>query len=232
MKLYLYLTFALPLFLISCSNYVTPGGPADLSAITDSSIADSYKARPAAKYPTRVAVVRVQENGYRSHTEKGNGNGAYSVITSSEIEQENDFESLRGLNQVKDLVRLNSLLLPSSLQSAKDLRVAAAKLHTDMVLLYTVDTDFYSNDLSVPLSVVSLGLSPTQKYNVKSTVSAILLDTRTGFVYGAVEELAEQKGLSTGWGKAQAMDQTRLDTERAAFEKSIKSVESLFKRLR
>lgn len=232
MKMIPYLTALLFPCLVSCSTYITPGGPADLSGITDASIADSFKAKPAAKHPSRIAVVRVQQSGYRSHTSEGKGRGAYSVLVSPDIETNKDMETINRLPGVRGAVRLNSLLLPDQLQSAKDLRVAAAKLQTDYVLLYTLDTSFRSNDVLKPLSVVTLGLSPTQSFRVTSSASALLMDTRTGFIYGAIEELSADSGLATGWGKSDAMDKVRLQTERAAFDKLLTSFAGMWKQLR
>lgn len=232
MKFYLFIAFSLPLFFASCATYTTPGGPANLSKISDPSIAGSFKAKPAAKFPARIAVVRVQQSGYRSHTSTGRGSGAFSIVSTSEIEKEEDFRKLQNLPRVAGVTKLNSLLLPRNLQSAKDIRVAAAKLHTDLVLLYTLDTKFRSNDLFKPLSVITLGLSPTQSYRVTSSAFAILMDTRTGYLYGAVEEQSADSGLATGWGKSDAMDRTRLNTERKALDKLISSFEKLWSRVK
>lgn len=230
-RLLLLLASILPCLFISCATYTTPGGPADLSSITESNIADSFKAKPAAKYPSRIALVRVQQSGYKSHTREGKGSGAYSVVSIPDIETEEDLIKIQQLPRIADVTRLNSLLLPNTLQSSKDIRVGAAKLRTDFVLLYTLDTKFRSNDLLAPLTVVSLGLSPTQSYRVTSSAAAVLIDTRTGYIYGAIEEQFADSGIATGWGKSQAMDKTRLDTERIALDKMLESFEGLWKRV-
>jgi hypothetical protein len=227
-----FLLAAISASLCSCATYVTPGGPANLSQITDSDIKDSYTAKPAATYPARIAVVRVQQSGYRSNTTEGKGAGAYSVLTTPDIETEEDFERIAKLPGVAAAVRLNSLLLPNDLQTAKDIRVAAAKLQTDHVLLYTLDTKFRTNDVLTPLSVVTLGLAPTQSFSVTSTASGILMDTRTGFIYGAIEDQGADSGMATGWGVSERMDGTRIRTERQSLNKLLDSFGSLWNTIR
>lgn len=225
-----YLPLVLAFLLASCATYTTPGGPADLSGITDVDIAESYKARPAAKTPSRIAFVRVQQSGYRSNTAEGKGSGAYSVVSTPDIETAADLDRIQSLPRVAGAARLNSLLLPKNLHSFKDIRVAAAKLQTDFVFLYTLDTQFRTDDKLAPLSVVSLGLSPNQLFQVTSTASAILLDTRTGYIYGAIEEQSVSSKYTSGWGVLLSMDQTRLDTERKALDKLLVSFEKMWRR--
>ena len=219
------------LFFSSCASYVTPGGPADLSGITDRDIAESFKKRPAAKYPANIALVRVQQKGYRSYSSEGRGHGAFSVVTNPEAESDEAIERLKSLPKVRGVARLNSLLIPTRLNSGEDIRRAAAKLQTDHVLLYTVDTKFRDRDVFKPLSAISLGLTPTQTFKVTSTVSALLLDTRTGYVHGTLEEQYAESGLATGWGKRDAIDAKRVKTEKQAVDKAIESFGDLWPRL-
>ncbi len=233
MKSLRYLLFALGVLgLTSCATYVTPDGPANLAAITDNDIAAGYKAKPAATYPANIAVVRVQQAGYRSYSAEGVGSGAFSVITSPDIESEQDLERLGALPGIQAVVRLNSLLLPSRLQSTKDIRVAASKLQTDFVLLYTIDTKFRSEDLSKPLTAVSLGIFSTRKFRVTSTASALLIDTRTGYVYGAIEEQSADSGIASAWGEAEHIDKVRRLTEREALDKLFESFRGIWRTVR
>lgn len=123
---------------------------------------------------------------------------------------------------------MNRLLLPERLQSDRELRTAAAALHADMILIYTIETDFHSEDQATPLSVVTLGLSPTVKVYVNTTVSALLMDTRTGYIYGLAEGVAHHDQTAAWWTNRDAVDQSRRKTERAAFEDLIGELESLW----
>ena len=211
----------------SCASYITPGGPADLGQIT----ADGRRASPAAKYPARIAVIQVQQSGYKSQTTTGVGTGAFSVVTKPDAGGEQDLMRLSGLPKVADAIRPTANQLPVRLDSAADLRTALEGMEVDHLLLYTLDTRFSSSDILRPLSVVSFGFSPTQKFQVTSSASAVLLDARSGHVYGSVEEITVDSGYSSGWGKRGAMDEQRLKTERESLNKLLESFDSLWRRM-
>ena len=207
------------------TSYVTPGGRADLTGITSFNMRESFEAKPAASFPAGIAAVRVQTPGYRNyHTEREGGvygSGRYSVVLVREVEDDADLERLGKLPEVRGFIGLNRLLLPTELRSDKELREAAARLKADMLLLYTFDTSFHDNDQSVALNLVTLGLSPTRKVFVRVAATALLIDTRTGFVYAAIES-NEKRDLRTNvWESNQTADRARRDAEQAAFKKLV-----------
>ena len=57
------------------SAYVTPGGGlgAELLEITDEDLQSYYETRPTAPFPASIAVVRVQDSGYRSYSRTATG---------------------------------------------------------------------------------------------------------------------------------------------------------------
>src|SRR5678815_2655007 len=81
------------------AHYTTPGRGADLRAMTgdmaremaavpqpgDPSIVSALGTQPLARFPTGVAVVRIQAPGYESETADGWGTGRYSFITTRDI---------------------------------------------------------------------------------------------------------------------------------------------------
>jgi len=75
-----------------------------------------------------------------------------------------------------------------------------------------------NNDASVALNVVSLGLSPTRRVSVHVTASALLLDTRTGFIHAAFEATERRKCQSNAWESREAADRQRQQAEEAAFK--------------
>jgi hypothetical protein len=222
------LSLFLAFSLTSCSSYVTPGRQADLSTFTDPSVKKAFVARPAIKFPANIALVHVQGGGYRSESAKGQGQGAYSVVTTRDIEKESDIETLMGLPGIEGVVTLNRLLLPKELNSDLDLREAAAKLHADAILLYTVDTEFRDKDVIPPLSVLTLSLLTTKHYRIKATTSAILMDTKTGYIYGALEEASDNQGMSFIFDGS---DGARRKAERASFEKVLSSFAPFWHRI-
>ena len=54
-----------------------------------------------------------------------------------------------------------------------------------------------------------------------TTVSALLIDTRTGYLYAAHEVTEREATLATSWGSREAADQARQHTERRAFARLV-----------
>lgn len=218
-----------------CASYVTPSGRADLIGLAPPSMQTSFAAEPAAAFPASIAAVRVQSNRYSSYytrTEGGvYGGGRFSVITVKEVEDDADIQRIASLPQVGGLVTLSTLLLPSQLESDKELREAAARLKADMLLLYTFDTSFHENDASVALTTVTLGLSPTRRVYVRCAASALLIDTRTGFIYCAIEANEKRQVTTNAWESNQSADRARRDAEKAAFKALVGEFEKAWPRV-
>jgi hypothetical protein len=153
----------LALLLSSCSTYVTPGRQADLSTFTDPNVKKAFVAKPTIHFPANLALVRVQASGYCSESARGYGSGAYSVVTAHDIETDKDVDAISKLPGISGVVTLNHLLLPSSLSSDLDLREAAAKLQTDAIIIYTIETEFSDRDVIAPLTTLSLGRAPNKQ---------------------------------------------------------------------
>lgn len=224
----LFIPCLLVLSLASCATYTTPGRPADLGTFTNPKVKKAYMPRPAMRFPANIAVVRVQEGGYRAHNDKGYGQGAYSVVTSRDIEREEDVKKLQNLPGIQGIATLNRLLLPQSLNSDEDLREAAAKLQADAILIYTINTQFRSNDVIPPLTILSLGLLNVERYEISSSASAVLMDTRTGYIYGALEEGNDRVGGNFIFSGS---DAARKASERSAYEKLLASLDPFWRRI-
>ncbi len=208
--------------------YHTPGGGADLKLFADRDIAEILERRPSAPRPVHLATARVQAPHYRSHSTRSHGKGRYSVVTVRDVEQDADFDRLADLPEIAQVVPINRLLLSDQLESDRELRQAAAALHADMILIYTFDTDFFIDDALRPLTVITLGLSPNKVVRMSTTASAVLVDVRTGYVYGACESTVRRKQLASAWTSRDAVDHSRRKTEREAFEKLISDFEKLW----
>jgi len=217
---------------VGCSSsYSAPGHPADFKALgmtreqlTDSSINQALSKQPLAQFPCGIAAVRIQAPGYESKTAHAWGEGNYCVITTRDIEG-NQLDRLAKLKDVAGIVTLNRLVLPSRFTSDRELRQAAAELHADMVLIYTIDTSASLNDEAAALTVLTLGVSPNQVVHMISTASAVLLDTRDGYLYGYAEATERQDQLANGWGADATVDDARRRTEGRAFEKLVGQLE-------
>lgn len=221
----LFILTALGLSLAGCSTYIPPGAKADLQAFAPPSIQEGFAAKPTNPFPASIAAVRVQSPSYTNYYIDQNGgrhgSGRYSVITTREVEEQSQFDRLTALPQVAGLVALNRMLLPARLEGDREIREAASRLQADLVFLYTFDTVFYDTDAAKPLTVITLGLSPTKKISAVTTVSGLLLDTRTGYVYSACEVTEREATIATSWGSRDTADETRRKTERRAFGKLV-----------
>lgn len=208
-----------------CTSYIPPGPKADLQAFAPASIQEGFAAKPASSFPVGIAAVRVQGPAYSNHRLRHGGGqygeGRYCVIMTREVEEQAHFDRIGGLPQVSGVTGLNRMLLPAKLDGDRELREAAARLQADLVLIYTFDTAFFDHDAAKPLTVISLGLSPTRRITAATTVSALLLDTRTGYLYSAYEVTERQATLATSWGSGDAADAVRLATEKRAFAKLV-----------
>jgi len=211
-------------FASGCAHYQTPGAGVSIPAITDADVADVMSRKPAAQFPAHIVIARVQASGYESHTGSGYGAGLFSVLTTRDMEIEDDFTMLASLPGVAGVGPLNRLLLSPDLQSTHELRQAAAQLRGDIVLLYTLGTKFHSQSQSVPLKVVTLGAFASEKLRIVTTCAAALIDVRTGFIYGVAEGTATDTRRSSSWNTEEALDAARLKTERDAFSAALKEV--------
>jgi hypothetical protein len=198
----------------------------DVRAMSDRSVREALDKKPMVVFPTAVAVVRVQgtDAGYGSESMNTYGNGSYTVVTVREVESEADFEKLKKLPKMIDIVPIKRILLPSSMQSDVELRTAAAKLHAGMLLYYTFDTKFYTDESGPPLTVLTLGILPNQTANVTTTASAVLMDVNNGYVYGVYEATSKRHQLANGWTQREAMDQICRQAEKEAFVKLVDDV--------
>lgn len=204
------LTLLASLVLGGCStNYVTPAKGVSLAGIDNGDIKALFEKEAAAQFPANIALARVeslpQAEGFR-------------LVTTRDIESQADLDSLTELPMVDSAAPLSRLLLPDEGQTLKDLRLAAAHLKADMLLVYTVDTTFYVDSTPLgPLTMVSLGFLPNHQAHVTATVSGILIDVRSGYVYGASEASATEEQRSSVWSTTDAVTESRKRAESAAF---------------
>ncbi|WP_445427509.1 hypothetical protein [Alishewanella sp. HL-SH05] len=154
------------------------------------------------------------------------GTGRYSVITTREVESDDDFIRLSKLPQLAGIAPLNRILLPVDLDSVKALREASARLKADILLIYTFDTTFHAGEQKfAPLNVISLGFLKNKQVTVTTTVSAAFFDVRTEYLYGLSEATAQEVKAASVWSTSDAVDDLRINTEKAAFQKLVPEIE-------
>lgn len=217
------------LLLSACSTYTTPAAGVPLGAIVEGSIAEAMSREPAATFPARLAVVRVAASGYSSRSNASFGTGAFSIVMTRDIETDESFARLGRMPQVAAVAPVSRLLIPGSLGDTSDLRTAAAQLRADALVIYTIDTRFRTETAELgPLQTIALGFLPSKKAVVHATCAFMIVDVRTGFVYGTGETTATEDQRSNLWGSRNAIDAARLRAERQAFESGIGEIERLW----
>ena len=206
--------------LSSCASYVTPGGPARLDAIDRADIASVAARKPAANFPARIGIIRVQAATYASESNPQRIGNRYSVLTTQELLDETRLQQIARWPGVTAAMPVGRLLLPEKLDSLDDLRLAAAKLQAGVLVIYTIDTEFHVRGRGyAPLSLISLGLVPDRDAHIAATASALFVDVRSGFTYGGAETTAQLGALTNVWGQRDTIDRKRLEAERQAFSR-------------
>lgn len=236
MKQLVILAIVACVLLTGCASYTTPGRGADFKQLgltedgrrmaSDPDIRRTLDAKPLAAFPTAIAVARIQAPGYRNYRYSGYGNGKYCVMTTREVETEQQLARISKLPLISGIAPMNRLLLPEQFESDMPLREAAARLHADMLLIYTIDTTFQEDQKAAPVSVITLGLSPTKIVGVTTTASAVLVDTRNSYLYGLAEATVTRNKLTSSWGTEDAIDAARVKNEQEAFEKLVGEFET------
>lgn len=238
-RLVLGCVLSLIVFQVGCVSYTTPGPGADLRAFgvteemrragTDEQLQALFDRQPLAKFPCRIVVARVQGSGYQSYRQSSYGSGQYSVVTTRDVETEAHFQRIGQLPMVQGVAPVSRLLLGNELKNDEPLRHAAARLHGDMLLIYTFDTQFYVGGSGSPIDVVTLGFLPTRQARVTCTASAVLLDTRSGYIYGLAEASVQQRQGANSWTSRAAVDQARQRAERQAFDDLLDELEQTWR---
>lgn len=226
MKIYRIVILITFMALGGCASYTTPGGGVQLSHLADADINDLMSKEPAASFPANISVAQVQAPGYQSYKVNSFGTGRYSVVTTREVESEVDFKKLSELPQVAGIAPLNRILLSTNLDSVRSLREASARLKADILLIYTFDTSFHAGEQKfAPLNVISLGFLKNKEVSVTTTVSAAFFDVRTEYLFGLSEATARESKNASVWSTSDAVDDMRVTTEKAAFQKLLPEIE-------
>ncbi|GGP94505.1 hypothetical protein [Shewanella ulleungensis] len=212
--------------LSGCASYTTPGGGVQFSELSDTNIHELMSKEPAAVFPANIAVARIQAPAYQSYALSSFGTGRYSVVTTREVESDEDFNRLAKMPNLAGLAPLNRILLPTNLDSISALREAAARLKADILLIYTFDTSFHAGEQKfAPLNVISLGFLKNKQVSVTTTVSAAFFDVRTEYLYGLAEATTKESSSASVWSTSDAVDDMRVTTEASAFKKLLPEIE-------
>src|SRR5262245_53908678 len=127
-----------------CSHYVAPGRGADFSQVglthegqkqaTDFPMRQAFDRKPLARFPAAIAVARIQAPQYSSRTAQSWGDGAYSLVTTRDIEKPEQLKRLGQLPMISGIAPIGRLSLVGAprFESDEQLRLAAAQHGADI----------------------------------------------------------------------------------------------------
>jgi hypothetical protein len=187
--------------------------------------------QPAPNFPARIALVRVQAPKYRSMSAEGLGKGEFSVVSPQELPNAAQTEALEHWPAVDKVMVLNEHLLPERLKSLDDLRLVAAKMQADVLMIYTLDTGFEVDGHAFGAAAkVPLGKQPAAEDGIVSSATSVLIDVRTGYRFGTLTGNAKLDHLTAeDWSTEPRLDQRRLEAEAQALSALIEAAAPTWK---
>lgn len=209
-----------------CQTYLAPGAPADLRAMgfvqgggSDAgSINNALVPKQRATVSTLMALARVQAAGFSTYTGGSTTKGPVSLVTQIDSEDPADVAKLSKLYGVRGTLGLNKLVLPDSVANEADLRKAAAETGADVLVVYTIDTQFFVPQRVEYGQAVKLPLITDPAANVQSTASGILVDVRSGRIMGQAQGTGRAFVNAGSADGGNVIDRSRRNAERAAFK--------------
>lgn len=156
-------------------------------AMTDSGIADLLDVDIRAKLPAAVAIARLESlcSGYQP---------ALVTVDAEELtgweKAVADQQHIRGVHPITPLVH------GSNRPTLHSLRVAAAKLKCELLLVYLQadsSVDNFNDAAALYWTLVGLWLVPGNVYEHTTVMQAVLLDCRTGAILGTATGDSHQK---------------------------------------
>ena len=224
--------FGSVLLFSSCSSYVTPPAPADFQTLNSPVAQSMVEPRPLVKFPAYVAITQIQGNSLgRGKWKYPDKNNPFALSITKHLQGDERMNRLRALPGVAESVVLNKLIAPPFFKSSEDLRTAAKRLRADLLLIYTFDTEVTQNDAMPILTLATLGLSPSKMIEAESTASAVLIDVKTGFIYGTAQGIAKEETISNGWYLKSSMESVEDEVEHEAFSSLLSKIENVWGRV-
>lgn len=212
--------------LTGCQAYNAPGAPADLRAMgfvqpggsDGGSINNALVPKQRATVSTLLGIARVQAPGFATYTGGSTTKGAVSLVTQLDSEDAADVAKLSKLYGVRGTLGLNKLVLPDSVSSEADLRKAAAEVGADVLIVYTLDTQFFVPNRVEYGQAVKLPLITDPAANVQTTASGVLVDVRSGRIMGQAQGSGRAFVNAGSADGGSVIDRSRRNAERAAFK--------------
>lgn len=213
--------------LASCTDgYTTPSSyqtsaPTRSKTQSNSLVSNSKHVKPTVKFPTRLAVVKVKD-GY---------GGKLTVAPNQHVERPEYAQTISELEGLKGMVNLNNTTVGNGSVSYTSLRRSARNLGADMLGIYKFNTSTQDTEGPAVIQFASLGFAPVNSQKSVSAVSLILMDAKTGYVYGVLEESDKSSRLSSSWTTYNARSVNELKSKQKAMDKLMKKVPTFWNRI-
>lgn len=222
------LTITTSLTLVSCYSYETassyhvPSSPAKKASSQKNAISPGGVRRGSVKFPTRIAIARVETQKYRDDVRLFDGRN---------LEKPEHAATISQLPGIAGIVSLNNISLQDGGVSYSSLRQEALEVGAPLLAVYRFTTTHETIDHSGMLNIAALGILPTVGHQVVSNVSLIVQDARTGYTYGVLEEQASTKLTSTQWGIVSSETRARRKTRQAALDQLMEKLPCFWDRI-
>ena len=240
---------ALALFFTGCSHTAqTTSGSNYLAAFPEASVpVEGFEAKlraaanvePLLRFPARIGLARIGQNNCRSalvppSAEEGK---AWLELADDLGPDYGEFVPISPL--------IAAMVAPSTTQacwnsdSARDvvatIRLAAARQHIDVVMIYEVDAT--ANSRKNPLSIANWTLIgafilPSQNVKAQGVAQAMLIDVRNGYPYGTVQATADDRTVSTRFSSWEAERDLSKQVETAAVRNLAHQARDLMRALK
>jgi hypothetical protein len=179
-----------------------------------------------AQFPTAVAVARIQAPNYRSDNRHELGTGAYSIVTTRDVEEPKEVERLAQMPGVLAIAPINRLLMNSpELHSDIELRQAAAKLHRRPAAHLHARYHVQRGRQGGPLERGDAGLvaEPVGERHLHG-VGGADGHRATAMSTACPQQTARQGQLASAWTSGAAVDDARKRAETMAFKQLVGDV--------
>ena len=169
----------------------------------DGAIREAAAVEPILSFPARIGLAKIDRGrlvGLRPSelelwteiSERHQDLGEFVAISPLVAEFASDHRQRERPSLVGDIQAL-----------VKKVRLGAARMHVDAVLIYGVDSSAHRD--STPLAffdvtIIGGAILPTRRIKANAVANALLIDVRNGYPYGTATAEAESSELSVTWG--------------------------------
>ena len=214
------------------SKYPTQIG-SNGSADIDREVRELANIEPSLRFPARIGLVKVHD-------------GNLANLTALEVEEWRAAKARLG-ERFGDFVPVSAMIAEAVYEGPKTggrglqprelmrkVRLAAARQHLDVVLIYEVFSSSKSEELAssvANLTIIGAYFIPSESIETTGYANALLLDVRTGYPYGTAAASVTKDGLASAYFKSQKRRGLSDANQLGAAIKLVPEVESMLREL-